>query len=243
MYLDPSSRDMAYIYVQNPTGGVFPGDRLETRLVLDVGAKVHLTTQSATKVYGTNDGTALQSTDATLAAGSYLELIPDLLIPHAGSRLVQKLDVSVAQDAGFFMAEAVAPGRLARGERFEYAVVDLRTRVLDGNRNELVVDALRFEPASRLPDRRGLMGRFSFVGAALAVAPTRDMPQLARALDEACHGMDDDVLAAACLVQGDIGVAVRVLADSHRALRAVLDAVWRVSREALAGAPPPPRRK
>ncbi len=152
MYLDPSSRDMAYIYVQNPTGGVFPGDRLETRLVLDAGARVHLTTQAATKVYGMNDGSALQSIDATLAAGSYLELVPDLLIPHAGSRFVQKLDVSMAQDAGFFMAEAVAPGRLARGERFEYAVVDLRTRVLDGDRNELVVDALRLEPASRLPD-------------------------------------------------------------------------------------------
>jgi urease accessory protein len=243
MYLDPATRDMAFVYVQNPTGGVFPGDRLETMLALDVGARVHLTTQSATKIYGMEEAGALQSLDVRLASGSYLEVVPDLVIPQARSRYCQRLDVSMASDAGLFISEMIAPGRLARGERFEYAALDLRTRVLDHDGKELVADAMRFEPARRPPDRRGLIGRFSFVGTALAVAPSCDASELARAIDDACSGIGDDVVAAGCPIHGDVGVAVRVVANSHRSLRDILDVVWGVVRERLVGASPPPRRK
>jgi urease accessory protein len=243
MYLDPAARDMAFIYVQNPTGGVFPGDRLETRLALDAGARVHVTTQSATKIYGIDDAGARQSIDVRLAPGSYLELVPDIVIPHAGSRFGQKLNVAIAPDAGFFTTEMIAPGRLARGERFEYCALDLRTRVLDDDGTELVADALLFEPALRQPDRRGVLGGFSFVGTALAVAPSCDVPELARAIDDACSATGDDVVAGGCPVHGDVGVAVRVLAASHQSLRDVLDMVWGVVRERLVGAQPPTRRK
>jgi len=234
---------MAFVYVQNPTGGVFPRDRLETKLALDIGARAHVTTQSATKIYGIGDAGAVQTITATLASGSYLELVPDLLIPHAGSRYLQKLEISVAADAAFFMTEMLAPGRLARGERFAYSALDLRTRVLDSDGTELVADALLFEPARRAPDRRGLIGRFPFVGTALAVAPSRDVPELVGAIEDACGRVGEDVVAAGCAVHGDVGVAVRALAASHRSLRDVLDAVWAVARERLAQAPPPPRRK
>ncbi|MGH2870596.1 MAG: urease accessory protein UreD, partial [Solirubrobacteraceae bacterium] len=51
MYLDPGDRGMAFCYVQNPTGGVFAGDLLVERLVVEPGARLHVTSQSATKLY------------------------------------------------------------------------------------------------------------------------------------------------------------------------------------------------
>ena len=244
MYLDPASRDMAFVYVQNPTGGVFAGDRLETRLALDVGAQS--ARDDAVRDEDLPDAARLariSRSTSRLASGSYLELVPDLVIPHAGSRFSQKLDVAIAPDAGFFVSEMVAPGRLARGERFEYSALDLRTRVLDDDGAELVADALLFEPALRRPDRRGLLGGFPFLGTALAVAPSCDVSELAHAIDDACSTIGDDVVAGGCPVHGDVGVAVRVLAASHRSLRDVLDVVWGVVRERLVGALPPTRRK
>jgi urease accessory protein len=243
MYLDPASSGMAFVYVQNPTGGVFAGDRLRTRLVLDAGATVHVTTQAATKVYRMDEGRGVQATDVTLAPGSYLELVPDLLIPHAGSRLVQTLDVKIVPGAALFATEMVAPGRLARGEWFDYALLDLRTRVFDPDGVELLADTLFFEPGRRRPERRGLAGAYSFVGTALALAPAGDVAELARAIDDACGDGRDGVAAGGCVLPGDVGVAVRALAHSHRSLRDVLHAVWRVARERLGGAPPPARRK
>lgn len=242
MYLDPAKRGMAFVYVQNPTGGVFAGDRLRTRLELDVGANVHLTTQAATKVYRMEGGRGLQAIDVKLAPDSYLELVPDLLIPQAGSRLVQKVDVEIASGAAFFATEMLAPGRLARGERFDYELVDLQTRVFDTARVELVTDTLRFEPGRRRPDRRGILGAYSFVGTALVLAPGRDVHELERAVDDACR-QEPDAEAAGCLLPGDVGIAVRALAHSHGALRNTLDAVWSAVRQTLVGAPPPARRK
>jgi urease accessory protein len=243
MYLDPASAGMAFVYVQNPTGGVFAGDRLRTRLALEAGAMVHVTTQAATKVYRMPVGFGVQATEVMLAPGSYLELVPDLLIPHAGSRLVQTLDVNIVPGAALFATEMVAPGRLARGERFDYLLLDLRTRVCDPSGVELLADTLRFEPARRRPECRGLAGPYSFVGTALALAPGGDVSELARAVDDACGDGREDVAAGACVLWGEVGVAVRALAHSHRALRDVLHDVWRVAREQLVGAAPPPRRK
>jgi urease accessory protein len=242
MYLDPQKREMAFVYVQNPTGGVFAGDRLHTRLELEVGAHVHVTTQAATKVYRMEAGHGQYAIDVSLAPGSYLELVPDLLIPQSGSRLVQTLQVEIAKGATFFGTEMLAPGRLARGETFEYGRVDLQTRVFDEAGVELLADTLLFEPARRSPTRRGLAGAHSFVGTALVLAPGRNVDELAKTLDSACRD-ERDADAAACLLPGEIGVAVRALAQSHRALRAALDAVWKAARETLVGAPPPRRRK
>ncbi len=242
MYLDPAKSGMAFVYVQNPTGGVFAGDRLCMRLELDVGANVHLTTQAATKVYRMEGGQGLQAIEVKLAPDSYLELVPDLLIPQAGSRLVQKVDVEMASGAAFFATEMLAPGRLARGERFQYELVDLRTRVFNTARAELLTDTLRFEPARRSPDRRSILGAYSFVGTALVLAPGRDIDRLARAVDDACR-QEPGAVAAGCLLPGDVGIAVRALAHSHETLRKALDAIWSAVRKMLVGAPPPERRK
>jgi urease accessory protein len=242
MYLDPQKGGMAFVYVQNPTGGVFAGDRLHTRLELDVGAQVHVTTQAATKVYRMDGGHGRHTIDVSLAPDSYLEHVPDLLIPQAGSRLVQTLHVQIAKGAMFFGTEMLAPGRLACGEKFEYAQIDLQTRIVDPDSVELLADTLLFEPARRSPACRGLAGANPFVGTALALAPGRDVDALAEALDGACR-RERDADAGACVLPGEIGVAVRALAGSHRALRVVLDGVWRSAREALVGARPPRRRK
>lgn len=242
MYLDPAVPAMAFVYVQNPSGGVFAADRLYTHVDLDEGACVHLTTQSATKIYRMDEGHAVQTTTVSLAPYAYLELLPDILIPHAGSRFEQTLEVKIAAGAALFASEMVAPGRAARGERFDYEVVDLRTRVRDAEGVERLVDALRFEPARRRPETRGLVGSYSYVGTALALAPGRDVAGLARAIDDAC-ARSTGAAAAGCVLPGEIGVSVRALAHTHHALRDVLHAVWRVARELLIAAPPPRGRK
>ena len=56
LYLDPSQPSMAFLYVQNPTGGVFEDD--DHKIALDVrpGAQVHLTTQSAIQAVSRRQG-------------------------------------------------------------------------------------------------------------------------------------------------------------------------------------------
>ena len=50
LYLDDADPGMAFVYVQNPTGAVFAGDRLTTRVAAGADARVHVTTQSAIRL-------------------------------------------------------------------------------------------------------------------------------------------------------------------------------------------------
>ena len=242
MYLDPHQRDMAFVYAQNPTGGVFAGDRLRTRVALEADARVHVTTQSATKVYRMDAGRATAATEITLASGTYLELMPDVLIPQAGSRYFQTTDIEIASGAACLVTELIAPGRLARGERFAYSMLDLRTNVVHDGRC-VVAEALMVEPQLRPPGRRGLMGKHLFAGTALALAPLGDTVGLLGAVNAACARSSTIAAIGGCALPGNVGVGVRVLAHSHRALRDAIDAVWQAAREHLLGAPPPRRRK
>jgi len=240
MYLDPADRGMAFVYVQNPTGGVFAGDRLVTRIVAEAGAHVHLTTPSATKVYRMEQGEAQQRTEIHLGRDAYLEYVPEPLIPQAGSRLEQSLHVELGEGAAFFGMETIAPGRLARGEAFAYDRLVLHTSVVSGR--EVCADTLLLEPSQRPPARRGLLGAYPYLGMAFAAAPRADCEALADRLDESVRGAHGCLAAAGALPSAS-GAFARVLAVTSSATRSALEGAWRAAREELMGTTPPVRRK
>ncbi|KOX50816.1 urease accessory protein UreD, partial [Streptomyces purpurogeneiscleroticus] len=76
--LDPAAPNMAFVYLQNPSGGVFEGDMLAIDLRLRHNASVHVSTPSATKLFGAENGvSARQRMTIDMQAGAYLEYVPD----------------------------------------------------------------------------------------------------------------------------------------------------------------------
>lgn len=242
MYLDPAAPDLPFIYVQNPTGGVFPDDELNVSLDVGRHARVHLTTQSATKVYAGPGAEAHQLTTVRLADGAYAELIPDTLIPHAGARVTQEVAVELGEDAAFVACELLAPGRHLERERFAFSRVRLMTSVRDHRGDELCVDVVELEPQRRSPARRGVLGQHAYLGTLLAVAPGIDAMEVAEALD-GLLALDESVVAGAAVLPRASGVGVRVLADRPAVARRALDSAWAHVRRELLGVPPPRRRK
>jgi urease accessory protein len=241
LYLDPAAADMAFLYVQNPTGGVFAGDRLRTSVVADESVRVHLTTQSATKLYRCESGDAVQALRFQVGPGAYVEHVPDPIIPHAGARFTQRLAADVAPGGVFLSAETVAPGRRAHGESGAYAALDLRTEVRRDGR-ELCVDRLVLEPGRSDPRTPGVLGTAEYLVTLLAVAPERRAEALVAAIDEAL-GADRGVLGAAGELPNGAGAMVRVLAADGLAARRALLLAWSAARAALADLPLPPLRK
>lgn len=242
MYLDPADPDMAFVYIQNPTGAIFADDRLVISITAEEGTRVHLTTPSASKISRMDTGYAWQRIDIRLGTGAYLEWVPEPLIPQAGSRLHQELHVELADDAAFFGTEMIAPGRFARGEAFAYERLQLRTTVSDATGRELCGDVLLLEPTKRSPDRRGLLGSYPYLGMALAAAPRADCDALAASLDAAVAEIPGCLSAAGALPSAT-GALARVLAHTSAAAKDALEATWRAARPALIGVAPPERRK
>ena len=241
--MHPDERDpaMAFVYVQNPTGGVFGGDRLRVDIAAGPGARVHLTGQSATKLCrGVDPATAIQELRFDVAEDAVVEHVPDALIPYPGARYVQRTEAHIAAGATFLAAELLAPGRL--GERFAFEEIELRTTILQAGR-ELCADALELTPsASRSPGRAGVIGEHGWLVTLLAVAPDRDGEALAARIDRALAA-DRDVLAAAGCLPGGCGALVRILAGGALPARRAFLRAWAETRDELLGLPLPPLRK
>ncbi len=153
LYCEQSLPGMAYVYVTSTSGGILQGDRHVTRFDLGGGARAHITTQGATRIYGTRDSARTEKKPAaraslrmSLGESSYLEYMPDQIIPYAGSRFRQDAVMSVHETATLVYAETVSPGRVGMGESFEYESCSLRMRVTDQNGRFRFVDAARMEP-------------------------------------------------------------------------------------------------
>ena len=112
----------ALVHLHNVSGGILGGDQFALAFRVGRDARAQITTTSATRVYRARQGnqSASQQTTVQVEENGLLELLPDPLIPFAGSNYEQRSVVDLADGAGLFWWETVTPGREARGEVFAY---------------------------------------------------------------------------------------------------------------------------
>lgn len=107
--------------IVNPTAGFFDGDLLESNSHVAPGAKLVLSTPSASRVYRTRSGAAAVSRQKfRVEENGSLEWIPEPFIPHAGARYVQRTEIDLHPTASLLFFDWIAPGRVAMGEVFAY---------------------------------------------------------------------------------------------------------------------------
>ena len=118
--MPPSYQDQdgqAFLYLLNPTGGIVQGDRLDVDILLRAGAKVLVTTQSATKVYRMEEDCASETNRFVVEAGGLLEYLPDQTIPYAAASFRRSTHVDAHRTATVIVGEILSAGRVARGRR------------------------------------------------------------------------------------------------------------------------------
>lgn len=107
--------------IVNPTAGFFDGDHLETDVHVAAGARLVLSTPSASRVYRTRSGAAaVNSQKFHVEEDASLEWIPEPFIPHAGARYQQRTKIELHLAATLLFFDWIAPGRVAMGEVFAY---------------------------------------------------------------------------------------------------------------------------
>ncbi len=104
----------------NPTAGFFSGDDFVIQADVGKGAKVALTSPSATRFYNTEGVPVHVTQKFNVSENAYLEVLPDWSIPQAGSEVSQKTELSVGRGASCLLLERFMPGRIAHGETYTY---------------------------------------------------------------------------------------------------------------------------
>ena len=112
------------VQIVNPTAGVFAGDVLTSRVSVERGARLLLTTPGANRIHAMPSGRASLDQHFSVADGGWLEVMPELFIPQAQCRYRQRTSIDVAAGGEMFFVETLAPGRVARGENFAFTEID-----------------------------------------------------------------------------------------------------------------------
>ncbi|MFD7922174.1 urease accessory protein UreD [Streptomyces sp. NPDC059740] len=242
LYVDPLRPDMPVTYLMSTGGGILQADR--NRIDVDCGpdTAVHLTTQAATKVHRMEFDHATQVVNLRVQDGSYVEYLPDPLIPYRDARFYQHTRVTLDSSATVLLGETIAAGRLARDERHAYRMLfsDLEVRRPDGSL--LAVDSVRLEPQSA----GGVSGPAVFAGHDLTASlyvltPLAPAARVADVLHEAL--LATGLLFGVSVLPDDSGAWARILSSDSPAVTRAVRAAWDAVRRLLIGVPAPDLRK
>ncbi|QKW30819.1 urease accessory protein UreD [Streptomyces seoulensis] len=242
LYVDPGRTDMPVTYLMSTGGGIVQADRNRLDIRCGPGTAVHLTTQAATKLHRMEFDHATQVVRLTAEAGSYVEYLPDPLIPYRDARFYQQTQVTVDPTATVLLGETIAAGRLARGERHAYRMLfsDLEIARPDGE--PLVVDTVRLDP--REPG--SVSGPAVFAGHDLmatlyAVTGLAPAAEVADTLHEALRA--SGTAFGVSVLPDDCGAWARIMGSDSPTVTRALRTAWDAVRRLLIGVPAPDLRK
>jgi urease accessory protein len=110
----------------NSTAGLLDGDRIESSIEVRPGGAMLVTSPSATRAFRARSGMAAVRQSIHVAPGGWLEMLPSLFIPHAGSNYFQETSIQLEAGARFLSFESFAPGRVASGEAWQFCRFESR---------------------------------------------------------------------------------------------------------------------
>lgn len=236
--MDLDGTGCACTFLVNPSGGLVGGDRLSLRATLAPGAHALLTTPSATRIYGGREETTVQTFEAEVGRGGILEWVPDVAIPYAGARFRQSLRVALGPGAVAVVWDALASGRMARGERWAFACADTEVRITTAS-GRVLLDRAEIVPEAGRIAALGLE-EWNYVGNLYLVGDGVE-PAAWKRLESEIAGLLD---ARGGAVLGGVsepaapGLAVRLAARTGSDLAEIAEALWAVVRQELWSFPP-----
>jgi urease accessory protein len=232
----------AYTYLMNPSGGFVGGDRLSIDASLGEGTHVLVSTPSANRVYRSAGETAVHMVRVQVGPGAILEWLPEVTIPFAGARFSQAFHGKLQAGATLLLWDAMASGRVARGERWAFTAVENEITVSVGGEGS-VAERYRLAPAHGYGV--GLAEPWDYV-ASLFVVGDAVKEEVWAALEERLNDALDGTGAA---VLGGVsrapvsGIAAKVVARSAPDLEDIRGLFWCAIRTLLWGLPGPALRR
>jgi urease accessory protein len=235
LYLDQALPDMAFVFLANPTAGILEGDQQSIEVNVGPNCRVHVSTQSATKIYSMSGGSARQSVSLVLQDGAYLEYLPDPVIPFSRASFAQDTVTSLAPGASLVFGEVIAPGRVEMGEVLAFDQLQNRLTVLAPNGDPIYRESFSLAPRKHSLSGIGLLGQLTApsLGTMLLLNSSGDLEKLSDGVRARVGPLVEGlttIRAGVTLLPNGLGIGVKVLGEPLAAVKEVMKSVWAESR-------------
>jgi urease accessory protein len=235
LYLEESLPSMAYIHIMSPSGGILQGDRYRMDIVLKNKACAHITTQGATRIYRMERNYATQIVNVVVDEGSYLEFVPEQIIPYRNSRFYQTVNLKVHDNGTMIYSEMIVLGRVASGESFQYDICYMKALAKNQQDKLRFIDIAILEPKKRNLNTVGIMGTYDVVGSMYILTKTDYVKELR---DEINSGLQKftHISGGASILPHSSGVIVRMLGNVASDLRNAIYEIIKITRRIILNA-------
>ena len=117
----------AWVYQSSLGGGFVGDDRIALRVQVGAGATLFLSSQASSKVY--RGARSRSELEAEIGEGATLIAWPDPVTCFAGAAFDQNQRFALARSGSLVVVDAWTAGRIAHGERFQFARLATRLQV------------------------------------------------------------------------------------------------------------------
>ncbi len=221
LYCDDSFHDLANVYIVSVSGGLLQGDRYRIDITMKKNSMAFITTQGATRIYGMNSNCAMQVIDVTLNENSYLEFVPDQIIPYRNSRFYQNVNLNIHASATLVYSEIVTPGRIAMGESFDYDVFFLKTAAFDQGHNLKFIDISNIEPKKQMLKSYGVLGKYSIFGSVYIFTKEQNIDDLYSKINTIISN-NEKIFGGVSVMNDSVGLFVRILGCDTEIIKCVI---------------------
>ena len=228
LYYDESIPSMAHLFILSPSGGILQGDRYRTDVRLSNNAISHITTQGATRVYKMDSNYATQIINLEVKENSYLEFLPEQLIPYKDSRYYQKINLNVDATSTLVYSEIIVPGRVAMGELFDYDICYLKS----SGRND---DQILFNDSSILEPKKheitipSILGNYTILATVYIITDKENTANLKDKINSDFQN-NDEVKGGLSVLPNDAGMCIRILGNSSEEIRTTIYNIAKIVR-------------
>jgi urease accessory protein len=133
-------------------------------------------------------------------------------------------------------SEMIAPGRVARGESFQYDICYMKVSARDQNDKLRFIDTAMLEPKKRNMKTLGILGTFDIIGNAYILTKKSHVRELKEEISSSLQKFVH-VSGGTSVLPHDSGVLVRMLGNVASDIRDTVHDIIRITRRVILNAP------
>lgn len=173
LYFDEELPNLPCVYILSSGGPNVDGDRYSQNFLLKKGAMAFISTGAATKLAEMKRNYSGMRQNIILEADSYLEYLPEPVIPCKNTRYASDTTITVDPTAAMFYSEIYMPGRkyYKTGEIFAYDVLSICCHAQRPDGESLFREKFIIQPQNSKIRNVGVMDFFDVFANVIVLCP------------------------------------------------------------------------
>ena len=212
--LDRVEPNCAYLYLINTSPGLLAQDRFSLALNLEADTSMYFTDQAATKVHAMpqTETKATTSWKIAVGVGASLELVPEPVILFADAAFEQTTQITLHPQAALFWSEILIPGRLARGEYYDFRHYHNCLEIYSHQGELWFRDAIRLVGKDNPFKQHDLFIAEPILANLIMIQPQTDLAALKQKIANLTATDCKELIVATSLLPKNRGLLIRIMA-------------------------------